>query len=128
LQSQPPTNTVIYTPATGLYPLSGNTSVSTTGVITNYFSVNMLVWITFNSAGLNSGTVNNDSMAIVPLSPKTITGETISTFGQIIYGGFYTLSANTAYNISLTKADLLGGGSTLRFYRSNVFGGDYVMI
>lgn len=123
-----PTNTVTYVPSSGVYPLSGNVSTSTTGTITNYFSTNMLVLIVFNSAGLNSGTVNNDSMVIVPLSPQVISGQSIGAFGQLIYGGQYTLAANTSYNITLTKGDLLGGGSTLRFYYSNTFGGGLTMI
>lgn len=123
-----PTNTVTYVPSSGLYPLSGNVSVSTSGVITNYFSTSMLVLIVFNSAGLSSGTVNNDSMVIVPLSPQVISGQSFGSTGQLVYGGQYTLAANTSYNITLTKGDLLGGGSTLRFYYSNIFGGGITMI
>lgn len=128
LVSTSPTNIVTYVPLSGVYPLSGNVSTSTSGVITNYFSTNMLVLIVFNSAGLNSGTVNNDSMVIVPLSPQVISGQSIGVYGQLIYGGQYTLAANTSYNITLNKGDLLGGGSTLRFYYSNTFGGGLTMI
>lgn len=128
LVSPSPTNTVTYVPSSGLYPLSGNVSVSTNGTITNYFSVDMIVYLVFNSAGLSSGTVNNDSMTIIPLSPKTISGQSFGSTGQLVYGGQYTLAANTAYNITLTKGDLLGGGSTLRFYYANIFGGNITMI
>lgn len=114
-----PTNTIIYTPSSGVYPLSGSTLVSTSGTITSYYSGNVYLYIGFNSAGLNSGTVNNDNMVIVPISPVTISGATISSYGQVIVSGTrYILSPSTTYNISLTKGDLLGGGSTLRFYYS----------
>lgn len=123
-----PTNTITYVPSTGLYPLSGNVSTTSTGTITNYFSSQVDIYIVFNSAGLNSGFVNNDNMVIVPLPPITVSG-TITSFGQLIFGGSYRLNANTAYSIQITKGDLLGGGSTLRFYYStNLSGGPYIAI
>jgi hypothetical protein len=121
LQAYTPTNVIIYTPSIGLYPLSGGTLTSTSGVITSYYSITTYLYIGFNSAGLNSGTVNNDSMLIVPQPSKVISGATITSFGQVISSGIpqrYILAPNTSYNITLTKGDLLGGGSTLRFYYS----------
>lgn len=115
LVSSSPTNTVIYVASTGLYPLSGSAFTSSTGVITNYFNSTVYLFVVFNSAGLNSGSVSNDNMTIIPLSPVTVSG-TISSFGQLIFGVQYLLAANTSYNISINKGDLLGGGSTLRFY------------
>jgi photosystem II stability/assembly factor-like uncharacterized protein len=79
------------------------------------------LYVGFNSAGLNSGTVNNDSMLIVPQPAKSISGATITSFGQVITSGIaqrYILTPSTTYNITLTKGDLLGGGSTVRFYYS----------
>ncbi len=124
-----PTNVIIYTPSSGLYPVSGNTFASSTGVITNYFSTSVTLFAVFNSAGLSSGTISNDNMAIIPLSPSTISGM-ISSTGQLFFSiNPYTLAANTAYNISIQKGDLLGGGSTVRFYYStNPFGGPYIAI
>jgi hypothetical protein len=128
LQAATPSNVIVYTPSTGVYPLSGSTSVSTSGTITNYYSVTMRIYCVFNSAGLNSGTVNNDLMTITPLASKSISGATISSYGQTIFSNPYQLAANTAYTITLTKGDLLGGGSTVRFYQSNDFGGDIAPI
>jgi hypothetical protein len=112
---------IVYTPSSGLYPLSGGSTVSTSGTIRNNYGITTYLYIGFNSAGLNSGTVNNDSMLIVPQPAKVISGATITSFGQVISSGLsqrYVLAANTTYNITLTKGDLLGGGSTLRFYYS----------
>jgi hypothetical protein len=110
---------IVYTPSSGLYPLSGSSTVSTSGTIRNNYGINVYLYIGFNSAGLNSGTVNNDNMVIVPISPVSISGATITSFGQLIISGTrYILSPSTTYNITLTKGDLLGGGSTLRFYYS----------
>lgn len=129
LVSSSPTNTVIYVASTGLYPVSGNVLASSSGVITNYFSTSVDLFAVFNSAGLSSGTINNDNMTIIPLSPSTISGFITST-GQLFYSiNPYTLAANTSYNISITKGDLLGGGSTVRFYYStNPLGGPYIPI
>lgn len=112
-----PTNTVVYVPSVGVYPLSGNTTVSSTGTITNYFSSSVYLFVVFNSAGLNSGTVSNDNMVIVPQPAVSVSG-TITSYGQLLFGTQYILAANTAYTISIQKGDLLGGGSTLRFYYS----------
>ncbi len=110
---------IVYTPSSGVYPLSGSSTVSTSGTIRNNYGINVYLYIGFNSAGLNSGTVSNDSMLIVPLPAVSISGATITSFGQLIISGTrYILSPNTTYNITLTKGDLLGGGSTLRFYYS----------
>lgn len=129
LVSPSPSNTVTYVPSSGLYPVSGNVFASSTGVITNYFSTSVTLFAVFNSAGLSSGTISNDNMAIIPLSPSTISGM-ISSTGQLFFSiNPYTLAANTAYNISIQKGDLLGGGSTVRFYYStNPFGGPYIAI
>lgn len=129
LVASSPTNTVVYVASSGLYPVSGNTFASSTGVITNYFSTSVTLFAVFNSAGLSSGTISNDNMAIVPLSPSTISGSITGT-GQLFFSiNPYTLAANTAYNISIQKGDLLGGGSTVRFYYStNPFGGPYIAI
>ena len=112
---------IVYTPSSGVYPLSGSSTVSTSGTIRNNYGITTYLYIGFNSAGLNSGTVNNDSMLIVPQPAKVISGATITSFGQVISSGLaqrYILAPNTTYNITLTKGDLLGGGSTLRFYYS----------
>lgn len=112
---------IVYTPSSGLYPLSGSSVVSTSGTIRNNNNITCYLYLGFNSAGLNSGTVNNDSMLIVPQPAKVISGATITSFGQVISSGLaerYVLAPNTTYNITLTKGDLLGGGSTLRFYYS----------
>jgi len=109
---------IVYTPSSGLYPLSGSSTVSTAGTIRNNYGINVYLYIGFNSAGLNSGTVSNDNMVIVPLPAVTLSG-TITSYGQLIISGTrYILSPSTTYNITLTKGDLLGGGSTLRFYYS----------
>jgi len=112
---------IVYTPTSGLYPLSGSSTVSTSGTIRNNNNFTCYLYLGFNSGGLSSGTVNNDSMLIVPQPAKTISGATITSTGQVISSGLaerYVLAANTTYNITLTKGDLLGGGSTLRFYYS----------
>jgi hypothetical protein len=109
---------IVYTPSIGLYPLSGSTLVSTSGTIRNNYGINVYLYIGFNSAGLSSGTVSNDSMLIVPLPAVTLSGTITSTGQLIISGTRYILSPSTTYNITLTKGDLLGGGSTLRFYYS----------
>lgn len=123
-----PVNTIVYAPSSGLYPLSGSSTVSTSGVITNYFNVIMRIYCVFNSAGLSSGTVYNDYMTIVPLATKDINGVSFSGTGQLIFSSYYSLAPNSSYNITLSKGDLLGGGSTVRFYRSNDFGGDILPI
>lgn len=112
---------IVYTPSIGVYPLSGSSTVSTSGTIRNNYGITVYLYLGFNSAGLSSGTVNNDSMLIVPQPAKSISGATITSTGQVISSGLaqrYVLAANTTYNITLTKGDLLGGGSTLRFYYS----------
>jgi hypothetical protein len=116
-----PQTGIVYSPSSGLYPLSGSSVVSTSGIVRNNNSFTCYLYIGFNSAGLNSGTVNNDSMLIVPQPAKVISGATITSFGQVISSGLaqrYVLAPYTSYNITLTKGDLLGGGSTLRFYYS----------
>ena len=124
LVASSPTNTIIYVPSSGLYPLSGESFTSTSGVITNYFNVQMWVYCVFNSAGLSSGTVYNDYMTIIPLSSKEINGQSFIGTGQTLFSAPYTLEPNTSYDIILNKGDLLGGGSTLRFYGGNIYGGD----
>ena len=125
-----PATGVIYTPSSGIYPLSGSSSVSSSGTIRNNFSYTVYINIVFNSAGLSSGTVNNDNAIITPLSAITISGQSFNGTGQLVFSGSrYTLNANTTYNISITKGDLLGGGSTLRFYYStSPVGGPYIPI
>jgi hypothetical protein len=121
LQAASPVNVIVYTPSSGVYPLSGSSIVATSGTITSYYSFDVYLYVGFNSAGLNSGTVNNDSMLIVPQPAKSISGATITSFGQVITSGLaqrYILTPSTTYNITLTKGDLLGGGSTVRFYYS----------
>lgn len=124
-----PSNTVTYVPSSGLYPVSGNVSATSTGTITNYFNSQVDLYVVFNSAGLSSGSISNDNMVIVPLPAISISG-IISSSGQLFFGtGSYRLAPNAAYSIQITKGDLLGGGSTVRFYYStNLLGGPYIEI
>lgn len=112
-----PSSGVVYTATSGLYPLSGNTFTSSSGTIINYTGSTVYLFVVFNSAGLNSGSVSGDNMVIVPQPAVTISG-TISSYGQLIFGTQYFLSPGVTYNITITKGDLLGGGSTVRFYYS----------
>lgn len=119
---------VVYTPSSGSYPLIGDTYISTSGVINNYYNEEKLLWCVFNSASLSSGVVYDDYMTIVPLSSKVIYGENFFYPEYLIYSEPYSLSPNSSYNIGLVKGDYLGGGSVLRFYHSNIYGGDMTPI
>lgn len=102
-------NGVFYSQASGTYPLIG-TSVSATGKVWNFTGSTIYLFIAFNSQGINSGTINNDLMTIVPLSSRSVTG-TITGYNQLILGGYYTILNNQSFNISITKNDGFGGGS-----------------
>lgn len=102
-------NGVFYGQASGTYPLIG-TSVTATGRVWNFTGSTIYLFIAFNSQGINSGTINNDSMTIVPLSPIFVTG-TITNYNQLFLGGYYTILNNQSFNISITKNDGLGGSS-----------------
>jgi hypothetical protein len=102
-------NGVFYSQASGTYPLIG-TSVSASGRVWNFTGFTIYLFIAFNSQGINSGTINNDSMTIVPLSPISVTG-TITGYNQLFLGGYYTILNNESFNITITKNDGLGGSS-----------------
>lgn len=102
---------VFYSKGTGTYPLVG-TSVSASGRVWNFTGSTIYLFLAFNSQGINSGTINNDSMAIIPLSPISIFG-TITGFNQLFIAGWYTILNNESFNITINKNDGFGGGSQL---------------
>lgn len=102
---------VFYSKGTGIYPLVG-TSVSASGRVWNFSGSTIYLFLAFNSQGINSGTINNDSMTIVPLSSISVNG-TITGFNQLFIGGWYTILNNESFNITINKNDGLGGGSQL---------------
>lgn len=113
-----PPSGVVFSISSGLYPLSGMSSTSATGTLTNYTSGDIDLHIVFNSAGLNSGSVSGDNMVSIPLTAVTLSG-TISSYGQLIYAvapSGYRMASGSSINISITKNDGLGGGSTLSIY------------
>jgi hypothetical protein len=79
----------------------------------NGTSSTIYLFALFNSGGLNSGTVNNDSFTIVPFSPRVVTG-TITNFNQGIISNGLSIPPNTSYDITLNKNDGLLSGTTLR--------------
>jgi hypothetical protein len=103
---------VFYSTDTGVFPLSG-TGVSATGRIFNGTSSTIYLFALFNSGGLNSGTVNNDSFTIVPFAPRVVIG-TITNFNQGIISNGLSIPPNTSYDITLNKNDGLLSGTTLR--------------
>jgi hypothetical protein len=106
--------------SSGLYPVTGASS-TTTGVLYNLTNATIYYILSFNSGGVSSGTLNNDTLYIpgnsIVLSGKTITssGQTITSANNTPFGsGVLPLSANSNVNITLDKFDGFGSGSTLR--------------
>lgn len=137
------TNGIIFTPSSGLYPVSGASSTCV-GTLYNNNSFPVYFKGVFNSAGLNSGTINNDNIYFnFPLYPSIPTyrlyfnGLSISSFGQNIYtnfnsdgvrAGYFEVMANTYANITIDKFDGFGSGSTLRFAYSLTTSGTYTTL
>lgn len=103
---------VFYSKDTGTYPLVG-TSASANGVVWNFSGSTIYLFLAFNSQGINSGTVDNDSMTIIPLSPISIFPQSITGYNELIIAGWYTIPNNEYFNITINKNDGLGGGSLL---------------
>lgn len=106
----------------GLYPLSGNAFTNVSGTLTNYSTTEYAyLYVVFNSAGLNSGTISGDNMVRSPFPAVSVSG-TITSYGQLFYGpgpvSGYRMNPGESFNISVAKGDLLGGGSTVQIYYS----------
>lgn len=106
--------------SSGLYPVTGPTS-TTTGSLYNLTNATIYYILSFNSGGVGSGTLNNDTLYISGNS-IVLNGKTITSFGQTItsanntplYSGVIPLFANSNVNMTLDKFDGFGSGSTLR--------------
>jgi hypothetical protein len=109
--------TVCYTLSTGLIPVTGGASSSSTGTITvSGGTVN--IWSKYNSAGTNSGTADYFMYINSIYASGT---HTITNYGQTFYSnylgtsnGYITLSPGT-YSYSLVKQDNLTSGNEVRF-------------
>ena len=109
--------TVCYTLTTGLIPVTGGASSSSTGTITvSGGTVN--IWSKYNSAGTNSGTADYFMYINSIYASGT---HTITNYGQTFYSnylgtsnGYITLSPGT-YSYSLVKQDNLTSGNEVRF-------------
>ena len=113
-------NNVQFITSSGLYPVTGPSS-TTTGTLYNFTASTIYYILSFNSGGVGSGTLNNDSLYIsgnaIFLSGKTITsfGQTITSANNTpLYSGVLVLTAGSNVNITLDKFDGFGSGSTLR--------------
>lgn len=117
-----PNTGVIFSSISGTYPLSGNALTTASGTLTNYSATETAyLYVVFNSAGLNSGSVSGDNMVRSPFPSVSVSG-TITSYGQLLYGAApvsgYGMSPGQSFNISVAKGDLLGGGSTVQIYYS----------
>lgn len=118
-----PASGIIFVASSGLYPLSGPSSTCI-GTIYNYNAFTVYVKLLFNSAGLNSGTVNSDRMYFFS-EYIGITGLSITSYGQNIYSnvrepgvftyeGIIGLLPGVSLNVTIDKFDGFGSGTTLR--------------
>lgn len=113
-------NNVQFVTTSGLYPVTGPSS-TTTGVLYNLTNATIYYILSFNSGGVGSGTLNNDTLYISGNS-IVLSGKTITTFGQTItsaantplYSGVLVLTAYSNVSVTLDKFDGFGSGSTLR--------------
>jgi hypothetical protein len=137
------TTGIVFTPSSGLYPVSG-TSSTTTGTLYNNNSYTIYFKGLFNSGGRNSGTVDNDNFYFnFPLYPSIPTqrlfflGLSITSFGQNIYtnrnsdsirAGWFDIPAGWYANITIDKFDGFGSGTTLRFAFSLTSTGTYITL
>jgi len=137
------TTGVIFTPSSGLYPVSGSSSTCS-GTLYNNNSFGIYFKGIFNSGGANSGSLNNDNIYFnFPAYPSTPTERlyffnlTVTSFGQNIYTnrnsdairpGWFDLPAGWYANITIDKFDGIGSGSTLRFAFSLTPSGTYITL
>lgn len=122
LISASPATGVRFSGITGLYPLSGNALTSASGILTNYSATEYAyLYVVFNSAGLNSGSVSGDNMGRIPFPSVNLSG-VITSYGQLLYQpgpvAGYRMNPGESFNISVSKNDGLGGGSTVQIYYS----------
>jgi hypothetical protein len=122
---------VYLTVVSGLYPVTGPSN-TTIGTIVNNNAFNIFIILSFNSGGVSSGTLNNDTLYIpsnsIVLNGKVITssGQTITTQSNIPFGsGILPLPSNSTTSYTIDKFDGFGSGSTLRVYYSNADTGPY---
>lgn len=137
------TNGIIFTPSSGLYPVSGSSSTCI-GTLYNNNSFPVYFKGLFNSGGANSGSLTNDNIYFnFPLYPSIPTERlyffnlTVTSFGQSIYtnrnsdgvrAGYFEVMASTYANITIDKFDGIGSGSTLRFAYSLTPSGTYITL
>jgi hypothetical protein len=113
-------NPVMFVTTSGLYPVTGPLS-TTTGLLYNLTNATIYYILSFNSGGVGSGTLNNDTLSISGNS-IVLNGKVITSFGQTItsanntplYSGVLVLTAYSNVNVTLDKFDGFGSGSTLR--------------
>lgn len=132
-----PSTGVVFTVSSGLYPVTtGNASAI--GTLYNYNSYTVYVKLLFNSAGLNSGVVNNDTMYLGSQYIR-ISGAVITSYGQDIYSnvtgpvpsvpaGIFAIPNNSSNNITIDKIDGFGSGTTLKLAYSTSPTGTYTPI
>lgn len=127
-------NNVQFVTTSGLYPVTGPSS-TTTGNLYNLTNATIYYILSFNSGGVGSGTLNNDTLYISGNS-IVLSGKTISSFGQTItsaantplYSGVLVLTAYSNVNITLDKFDGFGSGSTLRIAYGSTNTGPFTTI
>ena len=109
------------------YPVTaGNGSAS--GTLENTTASPVYVYVVFNSGGVNSGSIGSDGGNIDAVS-LPMSG-TITSFGQTIYSASYYTLASGASLIpwSLSKADGLSSGASLRLGYSTTPGGSITLL
>lgn len=127
-------NNVQFVTTSGLYPVTGPSS-TTTGILYNLTNATIYYILSFNSGGVGSGTLNNDTLYISGNS-IVLSGKTITSFGQTItsadntplYSGVLVLTAYNNVNITLDKFDGFGSGSTLRIAYGSTNTGPFTTI
>jgi hypothetical protein len=106
---------VVFTPTSGLYPVSGMSSSTVVGDIVNNTSSLVYMHWKFNSAGVFSGTIGPGmNVYRVPPSNPLIGGQIIgswSGFGSELIQSMINVNANSTVSISITKNDGYGSGS-----------------
>ena len=116
-----PATGVRFSSIVGTYPLSGNALTTASGTLTNYTGGTAYLYVVFNSAGLNSGSFSGDNMLRTPFPAVSVSG-TITSYGQLFYAAGpvsgYSMSPGESFNISVTKNDGLGSGTTVQIYYS----------
>jgi hypothetical protein len=135
------TTGIIYNSISGIYPVTGPSS-SSFGTLTNNNSFNVFIRGLFNSGGINLGTVGNNRVYYRAYSGgPTIylyyLSANITNFGQNILTnrdsdnirpGWFILSPNTTYDITIDKFDGLSSGTTFRLAQGLTSTGTFTAI